>query len=138
LCQLHWNSDKLVLRLYDAQEVDETSSPMLYRMVAELARNAELPMPKVYIANQAQPNAFATGRNPEHAAVCATTGIMQLLANRRKPNTKNRVEEATELAVAAFALEQPAFGQVRGLYIQSRSQKKYGVCLDGLLWSTTL
>ncbi len=78
----YWNSDTMVLRMYDAQQVDESSAPMLYRMVAELARNAEIPMPKVYIANQAQPNAFATGRNPEHAAVCATTGIMQLLSAR--------------------------------------------------------
>lgn len=78
----YWNSDKMVLRMYDAQEVDETSAPMLYRMVAELARNAELPMPKVYIANEPQPNAFATGRNPQHAAVCATTGIMQMLSER--------------------------------------------------------
>ncbi len=78
----YWNSDTMVLRMYDAQQVDENTAPMLYRMVAELARNAEIPMPKVYIANQAQPNAFATGRNPEHAAVCATTGIMQLLSAR--------------------------------------------------------
>jgi len=78
----YWNSDTMVLRFYDAQEVDEYSAPQLYRMVAELARNAEIPMPKVYIANQAQPNAFATGRNPEHAAVCATTGIIQMLSER--------------------------------------------------------
>ena len=78
----YWNSDTMVLRMYDAQQVDETSAPMLVRMVAELARNAEIPMPKVYIANQDQPNAFATGRNPEHAAVCATTGIMRMLNER--------------------------------------------------------
>src|SRR4030065_797650 len=72
----------LVPSMCDGQVVDETSAPQLYRMVAELARNADLPMPKVYVANNPQPNAFATGRNPEHAAVCATTGIMQLLSER--------------------------------------------------------
>ena len=78
----YWNSDTMVLRMYDAQQVDESSAPMLYRMVAELARNADIPMPKVYIAQQDQPNAFATGRSPEHAAVCATTGIMRMLSER--------------------------------------------------------
>jgi len=78
----YWNSDTMVLRMYNAQEVDETSAPMLVRMVAELARNADIPIPKVYIAQQDQPNAFATGRNPEHAAVCATTGIMRMLSER--------------------------------------------------------
>ena len=78
----YWFSDKVVLKMYNAQEVDETSAPQFYRMIAELARNAELPMPKVYIINEAQPNAFATGRNPEHAAVAATQGILRLLSER--------------------------------------------------------
>jgi heat shock protein HtpX len=78
----YWNSDKLVLRMYNAREVDETAAPQFHRMIAELARNAELPMPKVYIIDEAQPNAFATGRNPEHAAVAATTGILRLLSER--------------------------------------------------------
>jgi heat shock protein HtpX len=78
----YWFSDKIVLKMYNAQEVDETSAPQFYRMIAELARNAELPMPKVYIIDEAQPNAFATGRNPEHAAVAATRGILQLLSER--------------------------------------------------------
>ena len=78
----YWNSDKMVLRMYNAQEVDETSSPYLYNMVRELAGRAQLPMPKVYIIHEDQPNAFATGRNPENAAVAATTGILQMLSER--------------------------------------------------------
>ena len=78
----YWNSDKMVLRMYNAQEVDAASSPYLYNMVAELARRAQLPMPKVYLIDEAQPNAFATGRNPEHAAVAATTGIIRMLSER--------------------------------------------------------
>jgi len=72
----------MVLRMYNAQEVDETSSPYLYNMVRELAARAQLPMPKVYIIHEDQPNAFATGRNPENAAVAATTGILQMLSQR--------------------------------------------------------
>jgi heat shock protein HtpX len=78
----YWFSDTMVLKLYRAQEVDATSAPQLYDTVRELAARAGLPMPKVYLIDEAQPNAFATGRNPEHAAVAATTGILQLLSSR--------------------------------------------------------
>ncbi|HMJ49717.1 MAG TPA: zinc metalloprotease HtpX [Burkholderiales bacterium] len=78
----YWFSDKMVLRMYDAQEVDENSAPQLYGIVRELAQSVQLPMPKVYLIDEPQPNAFATGRNPEHAAVAATTGILRLLTPR--------------------------------------------------------
>lgn len=78
----YWFSDQAVLKMYNAQEVDENSAPQFYRMVRELAQNAQLPMPKVYIIDEPQPNAFATGRDPEHAAVAATTGIMRILSER--------------------------------------------------------
>lgn len=78
----YWNSDKMVLRMYKAQEVDETTAPQFYNIVKELAGKAGLPMPRVYVINEDQPNAFATGRNPEHAAVAATTGIMRILSER--------------------------------------------------------
>ncbi|HEX5394688.1 MAG TPA: zinc metalloprotease HtpX [Rhodocyclaceae bacterium] len=78
----YWFSDKMVLSMYSAQEVDEASSPYLYNIVRELTANAGLPMPRVYIINEDQPNAFATGRNPEHAAVAATSGILRMLTAR--------------------------------------------------------
>ncbi|WP_244814802.1 zinc metalloprotease HtpX [Caballeronia sp. Lep1P3] len=78
----YWFSDKMVLRMYNAQEVDETTAPQFYRMVRELATRAQLPMPRVYLINEDAPNAFATGRNPEHAAVAATTGILRVLSER--------------------------------------------------------
>jgi heat shock protein HtpX len=75
----YWFSDKLVLKMYRAREISKAEAPELYEMVRRLARKADLPMPRVYIINQPQPNAFATGRNPEHAAVAVTTGIMKIL-----------------------------------------------------------
>jgi heat shock protein HtpX len=78
----YWFSDKLVLKMYRAQEVDARSAPRFYAMVAELAQRAELPMPRVYLIDEQAPNAFATGRNPQHAAVAATTGLMRALSER--------------------------------------------------------
>ncbi len=76
----YWNSDKMVLRMYGAREVDDTTAPELVGMVRELARRAELPMPRVFIMDNPQPNAFATGRNPQNAAVAATTGLLNSLS----------------------------------------------------------
>jgi heat shock protein HtpX len=75
----YWFSDKIVLRMYGAQEVSPADAPQLHQIVAELAQEAGIPKPKVYIIPDDSPNAFATGRNPEHAAVAATEGIMRLL-----------------------------------------------------------
>lgn len=76
----YWNSDKMVLRMYGAREVDKRSAPGFYGIVEQLARRAGLPMPRVYIIDTPQPNAFATGRNPENAAVAATTGLLEILS----------------------------------------------------------
>ena len=75
----YWFSDRMVLSMYNAQEVDRQSAPELYGLVEKLAGRAELPMPRVYIINEDAPNAFATGRNPSNAAVAVTTGLMRAL-----------------------------------------------------------
>jgi heat shock protein HtpX len=76
----YWNADKMVLRMHNAREVDARSAPDFYRLVAQLAEQAQLPMPRVYLIEADQPNAFATGRNPQNAAVAATTGLLQRLS----------------------------------------------------------
>src|SRR5262245_55765753 len=75
----YWNSDKLALSMHGAQEVDEATAPQLYAIVRQLTQRAGLPMPRVYLMQNDQPNAFATGRNPENAAVAVTTGLLQRL-----------------------------------------------------------
>ncbi|MDQ6437117.1 zinc metalloprotease HtpX [Mesorhizobium sp. LHD-90] len=76
----YWNADKMVLRMHHAIEVDERNAPEYYRIVRDLAAHANLPMPKVYLIDNPQPNAFATGRNPQNAAVAATTGLLNRLS----------------------------------------------------------
>lgn len=76
----YWNSDKMVLSMHHAQEVDARSAPTYYAIVRQLAQNAGLPMPRVYVIDNPQPNAFATGRDPQHAAVAASTGLLQSLS----------------------------------------------------------
>ena len=76
----YWNSDKMVLRMNNARQVDRNSAPAFYGLIEKLANKAGLPMPKVYLIDEDQPNAFATGRNPEHAGVAATTGLLRILS----------------------------------------------------------
>ncbi len=85
----YWNSDKMVLSMHGAQEVDERTAPDFYRITRDLAARAGLPMPRVYVMDNPQPNAFATGRDPEHSAVAATTGLLRML---------NREEAAAVIA----------------------------------------
>ncbi len=75
----YWNADKIVLRMHNAQEVDARSCPQLFGIVEELARRGGLPTPRVYLIDEPHPNAFATGRNPQNAAVAATTGLLAIL-----------------------------------------------------------
>jgi len=78
----YWYSDKLVLKMYNAREVDAGSAPRFYAVIADLSQRAGLPMPRVYLIDEASPNAFATGRDPDNAAVAATTGILGILTER--------------------------------------------------------
>src|SRR6188474_1080630 len=76
----YWNSDRMVLSMHGAQEVDARAAPDLYALVQTLAQRAGLPMPRIYLMDNPQPNAFATGRNPQHAAVAVTTGLLNTLS----------------------------------------------------------
>ena len=76
----YWNSDRMLLGMYGAQEVDRTSAPDLYSMTEQMAARAGIPMPRLYIIHEDQPNAFATGRNPENAAVAVNTGLLNLMS----------------------------------------------------------
>jgi len=79
----YWFSDKIVLRAYGAAELSESEAPQVHRMVRELAESARIPMPRVYVIDQESPNAFATGRNPQHAAIALTRGIMSLMSQEQ-------------------------------------------------------
>ena len=93
----YWNSDKMVLSMYGARPVDERSAPELYGLVAQLARQADLPMPKVFVMDNAQPNAFATGRNPDNAAVAVASlalGVGLVLGQHLEGRQAHQVEGA--------------------------------------------
>jgi heat shock protein HtpX len=135
----YWFSDKMVLKMYNARQIDETSSPYLYNMVRELAQRANLPMPKVYIIDEAQPNAFATGRNPENAAVAATTGIMRMLSERELrgvmahelAHVKNRdILISTMSATVAGAISMLAqFGMFFGSNSENRPHPVFAILM---------
>ena len=76
----YWFSDKIILKMYRAREIGAAEAPELYATIGRLARKAEIPLPKIYVMDEDQPNAFATGRNPEHGVVAVTTGIMRILS----------------------------------------------------------
>lgn len=114
----YWFSDKIVLRIYRAQKIDEGDNPRLYRIVRATSQKARLPMPKVYIIPTNTPNAFATGRNPNHAAVAATYGILKILnddelegvISHELTHIKNRdILTASVVATIAGAISMLAF-----------------------------
>jgi heat shock protein HtpX len=135
----YWFSDKMVLKMYNARQVDETNSPYLYNMVRELASRAGLPMPKVYLIDEAQPNAFATGRNPDNAAVAATTGIIRMLSERELrgvmahelAHVKNRdILISTMSAIVAGAISMLA---QFGMFFGGRDEDRPNVVLQILV-----
>ena len=101
-----WNSGNMVLRMHNAREVTHESAPQLVSMVEQLAANADLPMPKVYVLDTDQPNAFATGRSPEHAAVAASTGLLNRLTGLDSTSTSSGApNEDREDGVRCFVMQ---------------------------------
>jgi heat shock protein HtpX len=140
----YWFSDKIVLKMYGGQELTQADSPELYQMVQELTQKAGLPMPKLYMIRGEQPNAFATGRNPEHAAVAVTEGITRLLSrdelrgvlSHELTHVKHRdILVGTVAATMAGAISMIAqMGQMAAMFGGGRSSNdREGSGLGGLL-----
>lgn len=116
----YWNSDQMILSMYDAREVQRGDSPDFYDLIAELARNGGLPMPRVYVINSPQPNAFATGRDPEHAAVAATTGLLEMMSREQVAGVMahelSHVKHRDTLIMTVTATIAGAIGMVANLF----------------------
>ncbi len=136
----YWNSDRLVLRMHGAQAVDAADAPQLYAIVAQLAERARLPMPRVYLMHNDQPNAFATGRDPQHAAVAVTTGLLQRLDEREiagvlaheLAHVRNR-DTLTMTITATLAGAIGMLGNFAFLFIGSRDQRDHPLGAIGAL-----
>jgi heat shock protein HtpX len=140
----YWFSDKIVLRLYGAQEVSEAEAPQLYGMIRRLAQRAQIPMPRVYLITTETPNAFATGRNPQHAAVAVTEGALRLLDQRELEgvlahelaHVKNRdtltmTVTATIASAIMFLADMARWGAIFGGF--SRDEENRGGGMLGFL-----
>ena len=125
---MYFWSDKIVLRIYRAKPVTEKDEPELYRMVREVVQLAGLPMPKVYIVPSEQPNAFATGRNPKHAAVAVTTGIMRLLS---KDELKGVIAHEVSHVKNRDTLIQTVAGTIAGVIGFVASMARWGAIFGG-------
>lgn len=133
----YWNSDKIVLKMHGAREVDATSAPDLVALVRELATRAGLPMPRVYLIDSPHPNAFATGRDPEHAAVAATTGLLDML-NRDEiagvmAHELGHVKNRDTLIMTMVATIAGAISMIANFGIFFRGSDGRGAGLAGLL-----
>ena len=143
----YWFSDKIVLSMYGAKPIEEQDNPRFYGIVRQLAGRAGLPMPKIYIIQDDSPNAFATGRNPEHAAVAATTGIMRLLNDEELAgvmahelgHVKNRdILISTLAATFAGAITYLAHMAQWGAMFGGRSDDDEGGGMIGMLFMAIL
>ena len=133
----YWNADKIVLKMHGARQVDAASAPDFYAMVAKLAKNAGLPMPKVYIVDTPAPNAFATGRNPENAAVAATTGLLDMLTREEvaavMAHELGHVRNRDTLIMTMVATIAGAISMIANFALFTGANRQGGNALAGIL-----